>query len=236
MSYVKKKLNNTYLIKDTIYSKGTSHEGYSCVKYFLEKKNNINSFLDIGCGDGILQKLINKNTNYLGVDANVGIYKKKKSKKIKYFKNARKTEEYLNNLNVKYDCVALMDVLEHTDNFLKLFKIALYKSSKYVIVGLPNEDYLIARLRFLSGKGVLTHGLEMINLKPGHKHQWLIQYKVALSLLENFANKNKFQLSEKLFYINQPSNIFKRIIYKVAIFFIPKTVMMNNFCLIFKKI
>ena len=163
------------------------------------------------------------------------VFIKKKSKKVKYFKNAQKTEEYLNNLKVKFDCVALMDVLEHTDSFLKLFKIGLNKSSKYVVVGLPNEDYLIARLRFLFGKGILTHGLEMINTKPGHKHQWFIQYKVALPLIENFANKNKFQLSEKLFYVNQPSNFFKRIIYKLAIIFIPKTIMMNNFCLIFKK-
>ena len=73
-----------------------------------------------------------------------------------------------------------MDVLEHTDTFLKLFKIALNKSKKYVLVGLPNEDYLISRIKFLLGKGLLTHGLEMINTKPGHKHQWFIQYKVAL--------------------------------------------------------
>ena len=78
---LKKNLNNTYLVKDTIYSKGTSHEGYSFIKFFLKKKN-INSFLDIGCGNGILQKLISKNTNYLGVDANVGIYKKIQKSKI----------------------------------------------------------------------------------------------------------------------------------------------------------
>ena len=78
---LKKNLNNTYLVNDTIFSKGPSHEGYSFVKYFLEKKNDINSFLDIGCGNGIIQKLISKNTNYLGVDANVGIYKKKNQKK-----------------------------------------------------------------------------------------------------------------------------------------------------------
>ena len=82
---LKKNLNNTYLVKDTIYSKGSSHEGYSFVKFFLKKRNNINSFLDIGCGNGILQKLISKNINYLGVDANVGIYKKKKIKKCKIF-------------------------------------------------------------------------------------------------------------------------------------------------------
>ena len=230
-----KNLNNTYKKNDIILSKGKSHEGYSFFKYFLKKHKHIKSFLDIGCGNGILKKLIDNKSNYLGVDANAGIYKKKKSNSIKYFKDAQKTEKYLKNLNKKFECVILMDVLEHTDSFLKLFKIALNKSSKYVVVGLPNEDYIIARLRFLFGKGILTHGLEMINTKPGHKHQWFIQYKVALPLIENFANKNKFQLSEKFFYINQPSNFFKRIIYKLAIIFIPKTIMMNNFCLIFKK-
>ena len=35
---LKKNLNNTYLVNDTIFSKGPSHEGYSFVKYFLEKK------------------------------------------------------------------------------------------------------------------------------------------------------------------------------------------------------
>ena len=230
-----KNLNNTYKKKDVIFSRGASHEGYSFFKYFLKENTDIKSFLDIGCGNGILNKLIDNKSNYLGVDANAGIYKKKKSNSIKYFKDAQKTEKYLKNLNKKFECVMLMDVLEHTDSFLKLFKIALNKSSKYVVVGLPNEDYIIARLRFLFGKGILTHGLEMINTKPGHKHQWFIQYKVALPLIENFANKNKFQLSEKLFYINQPSNFLKRIVYKLAIIFIPKTIMMNNFCLIFKK-
>ena len=231
-----KNLNNTYKIDDTIFTKGKSHEGYSFFKYFLKDHGNINSFLDIGCGNGILQKLLKKKTNYLGVDANVGIYKKNKSNKIKYFKNAKKTEEYLTNLNKKYDCVMLMDVLEHTDNFLKLFEIALNKSTKYVVVGLPNEDYIIARLRFLFGNGILTHGLEMINTKPGHKHQWFVQYKVALPLIEDCAKKSNFLLTKKLFYITQPNNIFKRAVYKLAINFLPKTLMMNNFCLIFKKI
>ena len=74
-------LNNTYLIKNTVYSKGPSNCGYAFVKFFLQKKNNIKSFLDIGCGNGMLLKLMSKEINYFGVDANVGIYKKKKKKR-----------------------------------------------------------------------------------------------------------------------------------------------------------
>ena len=47
-------LNNTYIKENVIYSKGRSHEGYSFIKYFLKENNEIKSFLDIGCGNGIL--------------------------------------------------------------------------------------------------------------------------------------------------------------------------------------
>ena len=57
-------LNNTYLIKNTVYSKGPSNCGYAFVKFFLQKKNNIKSFLDIGCGNGMLLKLMSKESIY----------------------------------------------------------------------------------------------------------------------------------------------------------------------------
>ena len=230
-----KNLDNTYLVKDTIYSKGPSSCGYSFFKYFLQKNKDIKSVLDIGCGDGVLMKLINKNIEYLGVDSDAGIYNKRKHNKLKYFKNSTQTENYLNKMQKKYECVILMDVLEHTDTFLKLFNIALKKSNKYVLVGLPNEDYIMSRLRFLFGKGIMTHGLEMINTKPGHKHQWFIQYKIALSLLARSAKKYKFNISNEMFYVNQPRSVIKRFIYKIMLFFLPKTLQMNNFFLSFRK-
>ena len=230
-----KNLDNTYLVNNTVYSKGPSSCGYSFLKFFLKKNKDIKSILDIGCGGGVLMKLVNKDTEYLGVDADAGIYKKKKNKRLKYFKNAIQTENYLDKINKKYECVVLMDVLEHTDSFLKLFNIALKKSNKYVLVGLPNEDYIMSRIRFLLGKGIMTHGLEMINTKPGHKHQWFIQYKVASALLEKNSKNNKFHLLDTMFYVNQPRSFIKRIIYKIMLTFLPKTLQMNDFCLIFKK-
>ena len=231
-----KNLDNTYLVNNTVYSKGPSSCGYSFLKYFLREKKDIKSILDIGCGGGVLMKLVNKDTEYLGVDADAGIYKKKQHKRLRYFKNAIQTENYLDKTNKKYECVVLMDVLEHTDSFLKLFNIALKKSNKYVLVGLPNEDYIMSRIRFLLGKGIMTHGLEMINTKPGHKHQWFIQYKVASALLEKNSKNCKFHLLDTMFYVNQPRSFIKRIIYKIMLTFLPKTLQMNDFCLIFKKI
>ncbi len=64
---------------NTITSIGKSSEGFQYVKYFVKSEKNIKSFLDIGCGNGNLINLMNQNKiKYLGVDADAGIYKKKK--------------------------------------------------------------------------------------------------------------------------------------------------------------
>ena len=227
--------NKTSIDADVIYSIGKSSEGFTYFKYFLKNQKKVNSFLDIGCGNGNLLKLMDKETFYLGVDSDAGIYKKKKHKKIKYFNTSKQTENFIKKFNKKFEYVALMDVLEHTDSFLKLFELALNKSKKFVIVGLPNEDCFLSRINFLIGKGIPTHGLEMVGTKPGHKHQWLIQYKPALSLLINLSKKYNFDLCTRYFFITLPNNFFKRIIYKFILLFLPKRVKMNNFCLIFSK-
>ena len=76
-----KELKNLTLINNTIYSNGYTSETYSFINFFLKKHTDIKSFLDIGCGDGILLDLINKKIDYFGVDADVGIKKEKKIKK-----------------------------------------------------------------------------------------------------------------------------------------------------------
>ena len=230
-----KELKNLTLINNTIYSNGYTSETYSFINFFLKKHTDIKSFLDIGCGDGILLDLINKKIDYFGVDADVGIKKRKKHNKIKYFKNAANTDKYLINSKKKYDCVVLMNVLEHTDKFLELFYIALKKSNRYVLVALPNEDNILSRIRFILGKGILTHGLDMIDKKPGHKHQWFIQYKPALHLLKKKAKKHNFNLLNTLIFIQYPKKLIKRIIYRFLMQFVSKQTQMQCFCMIFKK-
>ena len=76
-----KEYNNTIIKNDIVFSKSPSSEGYSFVKYFLERNQNIKSFLDIGCGNGNLLKLMKDKIDYFGVDSDAGIYKNKKKKK-----------------------------------------------------------------------------------------------------------------------------------------------------------
>lgn len=230
-----KNLNNIYIKGDTIYSKGPSSAALNFINYFFSKEKNIKSFLDVGCGDGILMKLMNKKIEYLGIDSDAGIKKKKINSNIKYFKNPKTSDTYLKKLKKKYDCVALMDVLEHTDKFIDLFEISLKKTNKYVIVCLPNEDYIQSRIRFLFGHGIKTHGLDLVNSKPGHKHQWLIQYQLAKEILNNSAKKFRFQLINTVFFVGLPGTFYKRLIYKFFLNFIPKRIQMNEFCFIFKK-
>ena len=54
-----------------------------------------------------------------------------------------------------------MDVLEHTDKFIEIFETSIKKTNKYIIVCLPNEDYIQSRIRFLFGHGIKTHGLDL---------------------------------------------------------------------------
>ena len=81
----------------------------------------------------------------------------------------------------------------------------------------------------------MSHGLETINYKPGHKHQWLIQYKTASSLLKKYAKKYNYSLEYTSFYVTLPKSLVKKFIYKVGLFFLPLHLQMNNFCMVFKK-
>ena len=63
------------------------------------------------------------------------VYTKNKNKKIKYFNHGKQVDNFLNKLNKKFEVVTLMDVLEHTDTFVDLFKKSLKKSKKFVMIG-----------------------------------------------------------------------------------------------------
>ena len=117
----------------------------------------------------------------------------------------------------------------------KIIGKSLKGNKNKIYICCDNEDYIQSRIRFLFGHGIKTHGLDLVNSKHGHKHQWLIQYHLAKEILNNSAEKYKFELNDIIFFVGLPSTFYKRLIYKFFLNFIPKRLQMNEFCFVFKK-
>jgi len=124
---------------------------------FLLKGKNINSILDIGCGDGIFTNMLKNKENYkevVGVDYNKNIESLNKVyKNIKFIR----TDLYKLNLSKKFDAVACLDVLEHFENVnAVLDKIDLViKDKGYLVVSGPTESFLYKLGRLIT-KGVFS--------------------------------------------------------------------------------
>jgi len=96
------------------------------------------------------------------------------------------------------DCILLLDVLEHTNDFYELALLAANKSNKYLIISLPNELFVYDRIRLLLGKEHPAHSLDLVDLPDGFKHQFLINISKAKSLLCSKLSAYSFQLEHEV--------------------------------------
>ncbi len=121
----------------------------------LIKKYNIHNILDLGCAGGFLASALGPNWhgNLTGIEKN-------RSWKIFAAVN-QYTHIYWQSLNkplpkITAECTVAADVLEHLD---KPQAVLAQITSKYLIVSLPNSNYLPARiLRILFPKRKFTRG------------------------------------------------------------------------------
>ncbi|NOL48040.1 oxidoreductase [Synechococcus sp. MIT S9220] len=163
----------------------------------LPELSEINSILDIGCGDGIVGKLMPENCIYQGIDlSNAAIYEQNKEDVRITYSNPKNLDQSILNSN-KADASLMLDVLEHTAKFTDLFEKALKRSKRYSIVSLPNELFFLDRLRLLMGKEHPAHSLDLIGQPEGFKHQYLINIAKAKILLSQTARKHNFTLKEE---------------------------------------
>jgi predicted TPR repeat methyltransferase len=199
------------------------------------QKNNIDikSVLDIGCADGIVSKVIDKNIKYMGVDIGADIYKRTNSKNIYYIEDYVSLKNFI--LQNKSDLCLLLDVLEHTFDFTDLFETSLQSANKYVFVSLPNEENIRNRIGFLLGKGIPVHSLDMVGKHVNHRHLWLIQMNKAKQILEEKAKEYNFILENEIYYISLPNTFYKRFIYKLIVDRLPYSVAVNGFGFLFRK-
>ena len=180
-------------------------------RHVVNSRSDIKSVLDIGCGDGVVADFLSPKAIYQGIDITEAcIYEKKVSdKRIDYVSN----ENLVTVIDQasRADCIMLLDVLEHTSDFVGLLKAAAVKKPKYIVVSLPNELFVYDRLRFLLGVEHPAHSLTLVGLPNGFKHQYLINISKARSLLSTTLHEYNYHLSEEIYRELKPKKIFMRI-------------------------
>ena len=217
-----------------IYGYGNVRLALHYYKFLVEPNVRGKSILDIGCGDGIIGTVSSADVDYKGLDINAGIYGVVDRPDVKYIPDF---SELLSAVEANVvDASLLIDVLEHTYDFTDLFEKALANTRNFVFVTLPNEENIRVRIRFLFGKGIKTHGLDMHGLHINHRHLWLIQIPEAERLLTKVANKHNFELVNKTHFIGYPSTKWKRILYKLVTNFLPWNLKATAFSLTFRKV
>lgn len=234
------KINELKEYGKSIYD-GSNLYGYGKVrlathyyKSLIEPHSKGRSVLDIGCGDGIIGTIVGDDVEYRGLDIGAGIYGESDSSNISYIRNY---PELLSAIGSSQNDISLLiNVLEHTFDFTDLFEKALENTKDLVFVALPNEESLLARLRFLIGKGILTHNLDMHGLHVNHRHLWLIQIPEAEKLLTMFASRHGFKLIEKSHYLGYPNTKWKRVLYRLGMSFLPWRLKAMGVSFLFKKV
>lgn len=170
------------------------------------------TLLDIGCGDGVVSRHLPAGCEYTGLDiSDACIYEQRHDNpRVRYVTSSEIPE--MMQREGPWDTVLLLDVIEHTRGFTPLFEMAL-RCSKRVVVSLPNELFVLDRLRMLAGRELNAHSLDLINQPEGFKHQYIINIDKARKILVELAASSGFQLSEEVLRPLISKGILQRIAY-----------------------
>ena len=156
------------------------------------------TLLDIGCGDGIVSRHLPSQCEYTGLDiSDACIYEQRHDNpKVRYVQADQIPD--LMRSEGPWDTVLLLDVIEHTRQFTPLFELALTRANQQVVVSLPNELFILDRLRMLRGHELNAHSLDLVDQPEGFKHQFIVNIDKARSLLSQRAEALGFNLTEEI--------------------------------------
>lgn len=168
------------------------------IKSELSKLNRVQSILDVGCGAGVLTKMIadfTKPDKVLGVDISQVMVdtanKLNTDKNIDY----KAVDIYKFNASNKYDLVTCADIIEHVEDDVEFLKI-LSKFSNKIIIRVPMEDSIF---NLLFKKLGISDELKKTELQYGHIHHYSV-----VSFLDLIKKANLEVSSYTLFKINKP--------------------------------
>ena len=157
------------------------------------------TLLDIGCGDGVVSEDLPANCHYTGLDINDAcIYEQRHDNPNVLYVQADQIPDLMQSQG-PWDTILLLDVIEHTRRFTPLFELALTRANRQVIVSLPNELFILDRLRMLFGHELNAHSLDQLDRPEGFKHQFIINIKKARQILIQEANLKGFRCDEEIF-------------------------------------
>jgi ubiquinone/menaquinone biosynthesis C-methylase UbiE len=128
----------------------------------------IRSIIEIGCGAGESTKKILKmvcNVKYEATEYDLRYIDALNNKNLP-FKISQENVYGLNKEENSYDCVIMLEVLEHLENYELALKEIFRVSRKYVIISVPNEP-IWRILNILRFKYVKQFGNT-----PGHINHW----------------------------------------------------------------
>jgi 2-polyprenyl-3-methyl-5-hydroxy-6-metoxy-1,4-benzoquinol methylase len=193
----------------------------------------IKTCLDVGAGDGIVSTVIGDGSGsaYHGIDVGAPIYSR--SGNVSYFDSPSDILSALSELSA--EAVLSFDMLEHTEDFLSFARALFSSSQRLVMISLPNEMSIHARLAFLRGKCLPCHGLHMIATKEGHRHRWLIDYPEAKALFTHLAAEMKYEQIGEVFVTTLPRTLWKRFLIKPLLAVLPLPLRSHGFALVFEK-
>ena len=156
------------------------------------------TLLDIGCGDGVVSRHLPSQCDYTGLDiSDACIYEQRHDNpKVRYVQADQISD--LMRSEGPWDTVLLLDVIEHTRRFTPLFELALTRANQQVVVSLPNELFILDRLRMLRGHELNAHSLDLVDQPEGFKHQFIVNIDKARSLLSQRAEALGFNLTEEI--------------------------------------
>ena len=156
------------------------------------------TLLDIGCGDGVVSRHLPSQCDYTGLDiSDACIYEQRHDNpKVRYVQADQIPD--LMRSEGPWDTVLLLDVIEHTRRFTPLFELALTRANQQVVVSLPNELFILDRLRMLRGHELNAHSLDLVDQPEGFKHQFIVNIDKARSLLSQRAEALGFNLTEEI--------------------------------------